>query len=112
MPEVSSKYLFNFTKKIDYLIETIEHKAFSPRYILEDFSYIHPSFDAFRKIFVLMKCFCDIPFNRLMEKHIQTYGEYGIGLKKTWGAKNNLIPIHYIPTKNSETWYPKNLSMG
>ena len=48
-----------------------------------------------------------------MEKHIQTYADYGIGLKKSvgGGAKNNLTPIHYIPTKNSETWYPQNLSM-
>ncbi len=110
MSKVSSNYFFNFTCKIDYLVETIEHCAFSPRYNCEDFSYIHSSFGVIRNIFILMKCFCDIPLSHLMQKHIKTYGSYGIGLKKDWGIKNNLTPVHYIPVLNGDAWYPSNLS--
>ena len=110
MSEVSANYFFNFSKKLEYLVETIKHGAFSPRYNCEDFSYIHPSFGAARKFFILMKCFCDIPFNHLMRSHIKTYGEYGIGLKKSWGINNNLTPVHYIPKADNSTWYPNNLS--
>lgn len=110
MSEISSNYFFNFTKKPDYLIETIKHGAFSPRYHREDFSYIHSSFGVTRNIFILMKCFCDIPLNRLMKKHIDSFGSYGIGLKKDWGIKNNLTPVHYIPVLNGDAWYPSNLS--
>ena len=110
MSEISSNYFFNFTCKLDYLVETIEHSAFSPRYNCEDFSYIHSSFGIIKNIFILMKSFCDIPFSHLMQKHIETYGSYGIGLKKDWGIKNNLTPVHYIPVLNGDAWYPSNLS--
>jgi hypothetical protein len=45
-----------------------------------------------------------------MEKHIQAYGSYGIGLRKDWGMKNNLTPIHYIPVLSRDVWYQSNLS--
>ena len=66
MSEISSNYFFNFTKKPDYLIETIEQCAFSPRYNREDFSYIHSSLGS-KSFFILMTCFCDIPLNHLMK---------------------------------------------
>ena len=110
MSEISSNYFFNFTCKIDYLVETIKRGAFSPRYNCENFSYIHSSFGVIRNIFILMKCFCDIPLSHLMQKHIEIYGSYGIGLKKNWGIKNNLTPVHYIPVLNGDAWYPNNLS--
>ena len=108
--QISSKYLFNFTSSIDYLVETLEHSAFSPRYNHEDFRYLHSHLYEIRKVYVLMKCFCDIPFGPLMEKHIKKYGPYGIGLRKDWGLKSNLIPIHYLPVSNENVWYEKHLT--
>jgi len=110
LTKISSNYFFNFTCDFDYLLETLEHSAFSPRYNCEDLSYIHSSFGVIRKIYILMKCFCDIPLNHLMEIHMKTYGSYGIGLKKEWGIRNNLTPVHYIPTLSSSVWYQSNLS--
>ena|GEM_PF-3974290 len=31
-------------------------------------------------------------------------------MKKDWGIKNNLVPVHYIPVLNGDGWYPSNLS--
>lgn len=107
--EISSNYFFHFAGKINYLLEILEHKAFSPRYICEDFEYIDSSLGVIRKIYILMKCFCDIPLN-LMENHSKAYGPCGIALNKDWGIKNNLTPIHYIPVLSSNAWYQSNLS--
>lgn len=108
--KISSNYFFNFTHKFDYFLETLEHSAFSPRYYHEDFNYLHHSFGNISEIYILMKCFCDIPLNHLMENHIKTYGHYGIGLNKEWGLMRNLTPIHYIPTIGKDAWYPNNLA--
>jgi len=110
MSKISSNYFFNFTKHFDFLVETIDHGAFSPRYNLEDLSHVDKRFGTVIKIFILMKCFCDIPLNYLIGAHVDVYGSYGIGLNKSWGIKNNLTPIHYIPTLSSETWYCDNLA--
>jgi hypothetical protein len=91
-------------------VETLEHSAFSPRYNCEDLSHIHSSFGVIRKIYILMKCFCDIPLSPLMEKHMEAYGSYGIGLRKEWGIRNNLTPVHYIPVLSRGVWYQSNLS--
>jgi len=42
-----------------------------------------------------MICFCDLPLS-LIRKHLETYGNFGIGLKKAWGIKNGITPVLYI----------------
>ena len=42
-----------------------------------------------------MVCFCDIPLARISE-HISFYGEFGIGVTRTWAEKNNLNPVIYL----------------
>lgn len=56
-----------------------------------------------------MVCFCDLPLSKL-DKHINGYeweyngkqytsngyGQYGLGMSKTWGKNNRLNPVTYI----------------
>jgi len=90
---LSSNTLFHFTKSMENLINilTIE---FHPRYCFESYSeteleigYAFP-----------MVCFCDIPLSKT-KVHVARYGPYGIGLNKTWGAKNCVCPVHYVIDK-------------
>jgi hypothetical protein len=42
-----------------------------------------------------MVCFCDLPLS-LISKHLDEYGQFGIGLTKKWGIKNGVTPVFYM----------------
>lgn len=42
-----------------------------------------------------MVCFCDLPLSQL-NRHLDFYGRYGIGLKKEWGVEKQISPVLYI----------------
>jgi hypothetical protein len=42
-----------------------------------------------------MVSFCDIPLSQTRD-HVQTYGNYGIGLTKEWGQKHGISPVSYM----------------
>jgi len=111
---LSARTLFHFTTELKYLIQILEFNL-RPRYCLEDTSWA--TSDKINKIEMAypMVCFCDIPLSKI-KKHLTTYGNYGIGLKKEWGFKKSLTPIIYS-RKNAKTsriveelinWYTKN----
>lgn len=85
-----SDNLFHFTKNINFL-KSILTNGLLPRFCLEDSRWLkaNRSFIAYPMI-----CFCDIPISRISE-HTNFYGQYGIGLTKSWGLTNKLTPVIY-----------------
>lgn len=88
--------LFHFTKSLDVL-KSILKNGFWPRYCLEDVEWQGHEENEF--VAFPMVCFCDIPISRISE-HVMFYGQFGVGLTKEWGAKNNLNPVIYFSGNN------------
>lgn len=97
-PELQADALFNFTNQLDFIISPLKNKMISPRYCIEDVSYLNCS--KVQKICIPMKCFCDINIHRL-SKHMSAYGMYGLAFTKQWGINNGIAPVRYI-NSNSE----------
>lgn len=91
---VSSNTLFHFTNSIDNLLGILTNN-FIPHYSLEKFYLGNDEI----KVAFPMVCFCDIPLTQI-KKHFDIYGEYGIGLSKSWGTRNRINPVLYLD-KNS-----------
>ncbi|PLP97910.1 abortive infection system antitoxin AbiGi family protein [Cupriavidus pauculus] len=90
MARPKSQTLFHFTPKLDYL-KSILKDGFHPRYCLEDMSWSGKNLsNAFP-----MVCFCDIPLGRV-DLHVQQYGNYGIGMSRSWAVRNRLNPVIYL----------------
>ncbi len=108
---VNPDTLFNFTTDISYLIFPLKNKMLSPRYCEENISYLRVQEDKKRikKIYIPMKCFCDINLHRIRE-HLNWYGFYGLAFTKEWAMRNNIQPIHYInPSSNFRKDFTKHL---
>lgn len=94
MSTVSSDALFHFTSQPDFLIGILQNE-FQPRYCLESVEFTAKSYH----IAFPMVCFCDIPLSQI-KNHIDIYGYYGIGMKKSWAEKMKLNPILYLRQKS------------
>ena len=93
---VSSKTLFHFTSEREYLINILTEN-FKPRYCFEILSGAMAktkSPDWWNRA-IPMTCFCDLPLSNT-SRHLETYGDYGIGLTKEWGQKRGITPVLYI----------------
>jgi hypothetical protein len=94
--QLSSRSLFHFAKKIEYIINILEN-GFKPRYCKEygwGTNYIDFA--------VPMVCFCDIPLTQIKE-HTKFYGEFGIGVSPSWIREQKTItPVHYIAQQSCE----------
>lgn len=88
----SANELFHFTNKYDS-IKSILNDKFKPFFCVEDISYMYEKKS--NMIFAYpMVCFCDIPLGRIA-LHKYNYGDYGVGLTKDWGIKNNFTIVNY-----------------
>lgn len=92
---LSSSSLIHFTKSKDSL-KGILTDNFYVKYCLEKVKT--PKGNIGNAI--PMVSFCDIPLSSIKE-HIEKYGSYGIGLKKTWGQKMGLNPVLYVDKNSS-----------
>ena len=91
---LSANTLFHFTKK-EYLQNILESCSFYPRYCFEDIASKDIAINAEPDLGIPMVCFCDIPLSKI-NNHINTYGNYGIGLSKEWGYRNGISPLQYM----------------
>lgn len=92
---LSSNSIIHFTSSFTKL-NSILANNFNIRYCRE---VIHTE-DNYLDIIVPMVSFCDIPFSQILS-HINNYGNYGIGLKKSWAEKNGLNPVLYLDQNSS-----------
>lgn len=107
---LSSNSLFHFTNSAKNLIDILTY-SFKPRYSLEDLGMFNISNQAIVSSFELgipMVCFCDIPLSKI-KYHLEFYGNYGIGLTKTWGVEKGVSPLLYVEQESETTKSLKSL---
>jgi hypothetical protein len=98
MSILSPNTLFHFTPSLSNLLGILEN-TFYPRYCYDEFDLVDNDSQRFIEDAIPMVCFCDIPLSLLMN-HINTYGQYGLGMTKEWGLRKGLNPVIYF-NKNS-----------
>lgn len=98
MSILSPNTLFHFTPSLDNLLGILKD-TFYPRYCYDEFDLTDNNPQPFIEDAIPMVCFCDIPLSLLMN-HIDTYGQYGLGMTKEWGLRKGLNPVIYF-NKNS-----------
>jgi len=93
---ISTSTVFHFTNSPDHLISILTSN-FLPHFCLEDLTVVMPDLSHKEDLeFALpMVCFCDIPLSQI-SPHLAHYGNYGIGLTKTWAIQNGLAPVLYL----------------
>ena len=92
---ISANTLFHFTSRYDTLISILRSRFF-PRLCLERGLW----YPGDKKWAIPMVCFCDTPLSNIAE-HTQKYGNYAIGIKKTWAIKQGVTPILYVHDNSS-----------
>jgi hypothetical protein len=83
-------------------IFSILKNNFFPKYCTEKYLNILPE-ETVTNMAIPMVSFCDIPLSQVKE-HIKEYGNYGIGLKKSWGIDNKINPVFYAVPNTSATY--------
>lgn len=97
---ISSNSIIHYTKELVILESIIKIKGFRISYCSEKVNTRGGQSYAFA---IPMVSFCDIPiteykkhFYHTKGKKLGYYGDYGIGLNKSWASKNGLNPVVYI----------------
>lgn len=92
---LSTNSVFHFTKSLEAL-QSILTSNFLIKYCLETIE----AQDRSIQFAVPMASFCDIPLSQV-SSHIDKYGGYGLGLKKTWAKRKGLNPVLYLEKNSS-----------
>ncbi len=87
---LSTSSIFHFTNDKEKL-KGILKTNFKVSYCKETLQFNNEGFI----MHIPMVSFCDIPLSKA-KNHIKSYGEYGIGLNKSWAVKNGLNPVLYF----------------
>ncbi|MDA3779645.1 MAG: abortive infection system antitoxin AbiGi family protein, partial [Bacteroidales bacterium] len=97
---ISSNSIIHYTKELTRLESIIKSKGFRICYCSEKVNTRGGKSYSFA---IPMVSFCDIPiveykkhFYHTKGKKLGYYGDYGIGLNKSWATKNGLYPVVYI----------------
>jgi hypothetical protein len=94
-PPVSADTLFHFTGSKENLISILTDE-FCPHFCLEDLTILNRSDDnAPFEIAIPMVSFCDLPLSQI-GFHLSVYGDYGIGMSKTWARRKGITPVLYL----------------
>jgi len=92
---LSSETLFTFTSEFKYLFEMLENGIY-PRYIYERIPVPNRTWS----YTVAAKCFCDIPLGKI-KTHLNWFGNYGLGIKKSFLKGIGVSPIIYIHSNSN-----------
>jgi len=106
MSILSPNTLFHFTPSLNNLLGIL-NDTFYPRYCYDEFDLMDNDPQSFLEDATPMVCFCDIPLSLLIN-HINTYGQYGLGMTKEWGLRKGLNPVIYF---NKNSHLAKNFSV-
>lgn len=80
----SANSLFHFMNKLDYLKNALKMKALVPRYCEENIEYLNLQNNGkkIKNIWVLEKCFCDIPFHKVFDCARLNYNSVNVRVEK------------------------------
>lgn len=101
-PPISANTLFHFTSSIDNLLGILTNE-FRPRFCLENLYVIKggriPESEQYERAIPLVS-FCDLPLSQT-GFHLSVYGDYGIGMTKSWGRTQGISPVLYLYPEGS-----------
>lgn len=101
-PAISANTLFHFTSSMENLLSILTDE-FRPRFCLEN-SYVltagrMPEHEQHEHGIPLVS-FCDLPLSQI-GFHLSVYGDYGIGMTKSWGRAQGISPVLYMYPEGS-----------
>ena len=87
---ISANTLFHFTRDYDKLINIL--KTHIKVRLCNEKCLFGGKDDRWS---IPIACFCDIPLSNILD-HTEKYGNYAIGIKKSWAIKKKITPVLYV----------------